>query len=191
MDGLTLAGSGIEYTESSPERGEITLVNEPTGEVYVCFDVSYYSRGLPDQEALFIVPTSGRITGTFGSQYEGWPSAYWNGSYYEHFHNGVDFGVVTGTPVYAAADGTVKYETQAAGGTMIHIYHPFHGFRTTYAHLSQRLVADGATVIQGQIIAYSGDSGTVTGPHLHWGLVYMGSPQDPLPYSNYSKQVLF
>jgi murein DD-endopeptidase MepM/ murein hydrolase activator NlpD len=137
------------------------------------------------------MPVQGTITGTFGSQQDLWPSYYWHGTYYDHFHNGIDFGVGTGTPVYAAADGNVVFEDQDAGGMMIHIYHPFHGFRTTYAHLSQRVVDNGSAVLQGQLIAYSGDSGNVTGAHLHWGLVYAGSPENPLAYTDYTPQVLF
>jgi len=183
VDGLTLSGGGTDYAESSPQRGEIELVEAPSGDVYVCYDSSYYTIGLPAPEALFILPVNNApITGSFGSMADGWPSYYWHGSYYEHFHNGVDFGVGIGTPVYAAADGSVVYEDQEAGGMMIHIYHPFYGFRTTYAHLSERLVANGASVLQGQVIAYSGDSGDVTGPHLHWGLVCAGSAENPLIY---------
>lgn len=196
IDGLSQR-LGIDYTESDPIRGEITLNaallpsirgstlgNEPT--VYICFDGAGYIGGanLPAPGAIFIIPTSGYITGTFGAQSGLWPSAFWHGVYYPHFHNGVDFGVGIGTPVYAAAAGVLVWEDQAAGGNMLSIYHS-NGMRTVYAHLSQRLVADGKTVAQGDLIGLSGASGDVTGPHLHWGMVFSGSPEDPMPYTAY------
>lgn len=182
VDGLTLR-NGPDYTESEPNRGEITFASPPLTQPHVCYESSGYPTQLPPAETLFILPVEGPITGTFGPRGWLWPPYYWHGQYYPHFHNGVDFGVSVGTPVYAAAAGTVTHEDQAAGGTMIHIYHPFHGFRTTYAHLSVRFADAGETVSQGQIIGLSGASGEVTGPHLHWGLVYIGSPEDPLPYT--------
>src|SRR6185436_966168 len=135
--------------------GQITLGSEVDGEVTVAYISAVSNLTLPDADGYFIIPTSGPITGSFGAQTSSWPPAYWHGVYYEHFHNGVDFGVPVGTPVYASAAGFVRHETQFAGGTMIHIYHE-NGLRSVYAHLSQRLVADGTTVTQGQIIAYSG-----------------------------------
>jgi len=176
---------GEDYNETDPMAGIIDLTTETDSEVYVCWDgigIPALSP-LPDTStALFIRPVSGPISGSFGAQDSGWPSAVWHGTYYPHFHNGVDFSVVEGTPVYAAASGQVVWESQFAGGDMIHIYHS-NGMRTTYAHLSSRLVANGSSVTQGDLIALSGATGDVTGPHLHWGLVYAGSPEDPLPYT--------
>jgi len=185
VDGLVLAANGIQYTETSPQLGQFVLNEEPDGEVWVCYDASGYYAELPPPEVLFLLPVQDRVVGYFGSHESGWGSYYWHGSYYEHFHNGVDFESGIGTPVYAAADGRVGWEDQAAGGLMIHIYHDFHGFRTTYAHLSSRIVEDGDEVLQGQIIGYTGDTGNVTGPHLHWGLVHQGSPENPLLYTTY------
>lgn len=176
----------LEYTEHDPALGLIKFDAEQDGDVYMCFDGNgYATRMLPDTSitgALFILPTSGVITGYFGPQDSLWPPAVWHGTYYPHFHNGVDFGVGVGTAVYAAAAGEVRFEDQTAGGMMIHIYHD-NGMRTIYAHLSARTVPNLAHVAQGQLIALSGDSGQVTGPHLHWGMVYLGSPEDPLPYT--------
>jgi murein DD-endopeptidase MepM/ murein hydrolase activator NlpD len=147
---------------------------------------------MPDPEGQFFLPVTGPNTATFGSQMGLWPEYYWHGQYYEHFHNGVDFGVGIGTPVFAAADGTVRYEDQEAGGMMIHIFHPLpDGFRTTYAHLSSRVVDNNSAVLRSQLIGYSGDSGNVTGAHLHWGLVFDGSPEDPLLYTDYSTTEVF
>lgn len=184
VDGLAISG----YTESAPGRGEITLNEEPLSPPYVCYWIGDTPASLAIDETL-LVPSSGRISGSFGAQTALWPSWYWHGEYYEHFHNGVDFAVATGTPVVASHAGTVRYEDQAAGGTMINLYHA-DGYRTLYAHLSERLVADGQPVAQGQLIGLSGATGDVTGAHLHWGLVWRGSFEDPLPYSNFQPTVL-
>jgi hypothetical protein len=186
LDGIHLPPH--RYTEHS-SRGEFVLHDDPgDAAVWVCFEVASASGPtLPDtsiSEMLFVYPVNGyKISGIFGPQASLWPPAVWRGEYYAHFHNGVDFATPSGVPVYAAAAGRVVHETQSAGGVMIHIYHPFHGFRTTYAHLSSRVVEDGETVAQGQHIGYTGNTGWVTGAHLHWGLVYGGSPENPLPYT--------
>ena len=62
---------------------------------------------------------------------------------------------------------------------MIHIHHS-PGVDTVYAHLSSRVVADGDIVAMGEPIGFTGDTGSVTGPHLHWGLVVNGVPEDPM-----------
>jgi murein DD-endopeptidase MepM/ murein hydrolase activator NlpD len=184
---------GVDYTESDPAHGMIEFSDalDIDAQVWVCYSASSFANpwdeGLTATAGVFDFPTIGAITGTFGDQSSGWGEAIWHGSYYSHFHNGVDFGVPVGTPVRAAADGMVSWEDQFAGGSMIHIYHgppavPI-SCRTTYAHLSSRIVAPGEFVTQGQIIGTSGDSGQVTGPHLHWGMVVAGSAEDPLPWT--------
>jgi murein DD-endopeptidase MepM/ murein hydrolase activator NlpD len=177
VDGV-LQVRGTEYFEIDPEAGYIelaTLTYAPVTGTYWVAGASAADLG----DFQLIIPTSGPITATFGPQSSLWPPYNWKGTYYEHFHNGVDFGVVVGTPVYASADGTAFWETQSAGGQMINIYHS-PNIRTNYAHLSGRVVGNGAAVVQGQLIGYSGDSGIVTGAHLHWGLVVNGIPEDPM-----------
>lgn len=88
-------------------------------------------------------------------------------------HNGVDFRAAVGTPVKAALDGTItavgdtdKACAGASYGKWILIKHN-NGLSTIYAHLSLIKVAAGETVKTGQPIAYSGNTGYSTGPHLH------------------------
>ncbi len=86
------------------------------------------------------------------------------------FHNGVDFRARVGTPVYAAATGIVErtgYDRYS--GKKIIIRHP-DGTRTYYLHLSRILVRKGQRVRSRQLIALSGATGRVTGPHLHFGI---------------------
>lgn len=90
-------------------------------------------------------------------------------------HNGVDFGAAIGTPVRAALSGTVTdtEPTRARSGCQYGKYvllaHP-NGLSTIYGHLSVVSVHPGDTVVMGDIIGYSGDTGYATGPHLHLGL---------------------
>lgn len=89
-------------------------------------------------------------------------------------HNGVDFGAAIGTPILAAADGTVvgTGDTDltckgASYGRWILIKHN-NGLSTLYAHLSVIKVTEGQAVTRGSVIAYSGNTGYTTGPHLHF-----------------------
>lgn len=88
-------------------------------------------------------------------------------------HSGTDFRAAVGTPVYAVADGTVKGigDTdntcpRASFGKWIFIEHDI-GLSTTYGHLSKWIVNEGDQVKKGDLIAYSGNTGRSTGPHLH------------------------
>jgi murein DD-endopeptidase MepM/ murein hydrolase activator NlpD len=96
-------------------------------------------------------------------------------------HDGADFGVPCGTPVHAAASGTVTGSGLAgAYGQRVVIAHG-PGRSTSYNHLSRRGVAVGATVSQGDVIGHVGSTGLSTGCHLHFMVVDDGVPVDPLP----------
>ena len=88
-----------------------------------------------------------------------------------HGYNGVDYGAPIGTPVRAAAGGSVI--TSRVGGwnggygNFVVIQHA-NGTQTLYGHLSKNSVWQGQNVVQGQIIGYSGNTGRSTGPHLHF-----------------------
>ncbi|MCD7723623.1 MAG: peptidoglycan DD-metalloendopeptidase family protein [Clostridiales bacterium] len=99
------------------------------------------------------------------------------------YHGGVDFQCSVGTAVYAAAAGTVvtvKSLTYSYGKYIV-ISHS-NGLSTLYAHNSQLLVSVGDTVTKGQLIAYSGQSGNATGPHLHFEVWLNGTRVNPLNY---------
>lgn len=105
----------------------------------------------------------GRITSPFGTRVH--PILH-----YARFHNGVDWANKAGTPIMATGDGTVAYAGPRGGyGNRIEIHHA-NGYVTAYNHL-QRLahgVQVGATVHQGQVIAFMGSTGLSTGPHVHY-----------------------
>ncbi|MDN0195220.1 M23 family metallopeptidase [Streptomyces sp. S.PNR 29] len=97
-------------------------------------------------------------------------------------HTGIDFPVSYGTTVMAATDGTVRTQYNVAYGNMM-IVTAKDGTETWYCHLSSYRVASGTTVKAGQPIAYSGNSGNSTGPHLHFEVrPGGGSAIDPLPW---------
>ncbi|MGW3954320.1 M23 family metallopeptidase [Streptomyces sp. NPDC004752] len=97
-------------------------------------------------------------------------------------HTGIDFPVSYGTTVMAATDGTVRTEWNSAYGNMM-IVTAKDGTETWYCHLSSYRVVSGTSVKAGQPIAYSGNSGNSTGPHLHFEVRPAGgSAIDPLPW---------
>lgn len=97
-------------------------------------------------------------------------------------HSGQDIGSGTGTPIWAAAKGTVSYVGYEDGyGYHICIDHG-NGLSTKYAHLSEMLVSVGDEVGKGDLIARMGATGRVTGPHLHFEVIRNGECVDPADY---------
>lgn len=97
-------------------------------------------------------------------------------------HEGVDIGDRTGDPLYAAGAGTVtKAEWHSGYGNLVEIDHG-NGYVTRYGHSSKILVTVGQVVDQGEEIAKMGETGTATGPHVHFEIRVNGSTVDPLPY---------
>ena len=89
---------------------------------------------------------------------------------YNRMHKGIDFAVPIGTPVMAAGSGVVTYAGRSGGyGNLVVISHA-KGYSTAYGHLLRfgRNIKKGARVTQGQLVAYSGNTGDSTGPHLHY-----------------------
>jgi murein DD-endopeptidase MepM/ murein hydrolase activator NlpD len=98
------------------------------------------------------------------------------------FHAGMDFAAALGTPIRAAAAGTVAFAGfNAEYGWSVEIAHG-NGLVTRYAHASRLLVARGAAVRQGDTIAQVGSSGRATGPHLHFEVLKNGDATDPRHY---------
>lgn len=122
-----------------------------------------------------IWPTSGPLTSDFG-----WRTHPVYGS--SSFHDGLDIGVPSGTPLRSVASGTVTMASRHGGyGLMVRIDHG-GGIVTQYAHMSQIDVEVGQAVDTGDHIGYSGSTGVSTGPHLHFMVVVNGSPQDPISW---------
>ncbi|MFV0533971.1 MAG: peptidoglycan DD-metalloendopeptidase family protein [Cumulibacter sp.] len=100
------------------------------------------------------------------------------------FHYGIDIANDFGTPIYAAASGTVVRSGPADGfGNAIYIQHP-DGMVTVYGHMQSLYVSAGQQVTAGQTIAGMGSEGQSTGPHLHFEVTngMYGERIDPVPY---------
>jgi murein DD-endopeptidase MepM/ murein hydrolase activator NlpD len=94
-------------------------------------------------------------------------------------HNGTDYAAPTGTPVWAAGDGTViEAGYTRANGNYIFLKHGNH-IVTRYLHLSKKLKSRGDRVRQGQSIGLVGATGLATGPHLHYEFLVNGRHRDP------------
>ena len=97
-------------------------------------------------------------------------------------HEGIDLAAKLGTPVYSTGDGIVSYVGRRGGyGLVVEIDNGF-GYTTLFAHLEKALVMEGEKVRRGQEIAYVGDTGLSTGPHLHYGITKDGIYVDPELY---------
>jgi murein DD-endopeptidase MepM/ murein hydrolase activator NlpD len=128
---------------------------------------------LPSASAAGLIwPVEGTLTSGFGYR--------WG-----RMHEGIDISVPEGTPIRAAADGTVileQSEYESGGyGNYTCIDHG-GGLSTCYAHQSSFVASVGAQVSQGDLIGYSGNTGHSTGPHLHFEVRINGAPTDPLGY---------
>jgi murein DD-endopeptidase MepM/ murein hydrolase activator NlpD len=117
----------------------------------------------------FLWPVHGPVTSGFG----------WR---WGRMHEGIDIAVASGTPVVAAASGTVIHAGWLGGyGNLVVVDHG-NGLSTAYAHNSSLAVGVGAAVGQGQTVAYSGSTGNSTGPHVHFEVRVNGGAVDPLGY---------
>jgi murein DD-endopeptidase MepM/ murein hydrolase activator NlpD len=97
-------------------------------------------------------------------------------------HEGVDFSARKGSNIYATADGIVTLAKYDRGyGYTIEIDHG-NGIVTKYAHNSKLLVKKGQRVKRGDVVAYLGDSGRSTAPHLHYEVRVNGIPKNPLDF---------
>ncbi len=102
------------------------------------------------------------------------------------FHSGIDLRAPSGTPIYATADGVVKYTGWRNGyGLTVMIEHA-SGFETLYAHNSRNRVREGQRVTRGQWIADIGTTGTTTGAHVHYEVRYKNRLLNPQRYLNVS-----
>lgn len=97
-------------------------------------------------------------------------------------HDGLDFSAPRGTPVYATADGEVRFASWNGGyGKMVIINHKY-GFETCYGHLNKFVVRSGQIVKRGDKIGEVGNTGLTTASHLHYEVHYRGKTVDPSYY---------
>ena len=117
-------------------------------------------------------PVDGPMSSPYGMRFAGiMPST----------HRGVDLVAPYGTPVRAMADAQVRFAGAMSGyGNVIWLDHG-GSVLSVYAHLAEIHVVPGTLVRGGSVIALSGDTGDVTGPHLHFEIWRWGRPVDPVP----------
>jgi len=121
-----------------------------------------------------IWPVDGPVVSGFGSRFGG-----------SEFHEGIDIAVPSGTPIRAAASGTVIFtESEASSGGYGNFTCIDHGggLSTCYAHQESFAVSAGQQVSQGDVIGYSDCTGHCFGPHVHFEVRIDGAPTDPMGY---------
>ncbi len=127
-----------------------------------------------------MLPSVAPITSAWYSSNFGWRIDPFSG--HNAMHEGVDFMVPEGTPIYASAGGVVVFaDTHPQYGNMVEIDHG-NEVITRYAHASKLLVKVGDVVRRGHEIAKVGSTGRSTGNHLHFEVRYKGTAQNPVRF---------
>lgn len=122
-------------------------------------------------------PVRGWVTSPFGNRTSPFTGVL-------KFHEGIDIAAQTGTPVMAPADGLVVKAGFSSGyGNVVEISHGY-GIKTVYGHNSRLNVKVGQRVKRGEVISYVGDTGSSTGPHLHYEVRLNNLPVNPGKYMN-------
>ena len=170
-DGISQRTGNIIYSEIINADKNIILYRYeyPNG------TVGYFTpEGKSIEKSLMRTPINGaKLTSRYGFRMH--PILGFN-----HLHQGTDFAAPIGTPVMASGSGTVEYVGWKGGyGKYISIRHSAV-YQTNYAHLQDyaKGIRRGAKVQQGQIIGYSGNTGSSTGPHLHYEVVVNGKKEN-------------
>lgn len=117
-------------------------------------------------------PVRGPVNSEFGRRLSPWTAT-------TEFHSGVDIGAREGTPVHAAAPGTVVLAGEHGDRGIAVVLDHGQEIRTHYGHLSRVSVTHGQQVVRGALIGYTGNTGRSTGPHLHYEIVVKGRPVNP------------
>ncbi len=121
-------------------------------------------------------PVAGSVISDFGTRRS------YNGGPFDRFHSGTDFTATLGAPVFAAAPGVVVMAERLAVRGLATIIDHGWGVYTGYWHQDSLAVGVGQTVNVGQIIGVIGNTGRVSGVHLHWELWVNGVPVNPLQW---------
>ena len=130
-------------------------------------------------KALATLPSRWPVRGSVNSEFGRRPSP-WTQSV--EFHSGIDIKAQMGTPVHAPAAGTVVVAGAAHEyGTAVMLDHG-QDIKTLYGHLSKVSVRPGQKVERGTLLAYSGNTGRSSGPHLHYEIFVKGQSVNPRAY---------
>lgn len=172
----TTAAVPAETAEAKPQTADTDTAAGETGaggeDITGVNDlklVSFRCYGVGDTPVL---PVAGHVTSEFGERIH---PIYGTVS----FHSGKDLAAPEGTPIYAALDGEV--ESAGVGdmsGNYVKLRHE-NGLETLYCHCSRLNVEAGVKVRKGDVIAFVGQTGLATGPHLHFEVHIDGVKRDP------------
>lgn len=172
----------LEGTDDIADEGPLVPTYRESIEEYNFLKSASYSRINHQYPRLWqtnIVPTMWPVNGVLLSRF-GERTDPFSGE--GALHTGVDISAPMGTPVHAAADGIVSRAEYFGGyGKLVVIDHG-NGMSTRYGHLSRFNVVPGQEVRRGDIIAYSGQTGRATSPHLHFEVRVGGAAVNPHPY---------
>jgi murein DD-endopeptidase MepM/ murein hydrolase activator NlpD len=175
-------GSREKVLESVPttDRGSIDM-EALRGQIRNTMErVKEIKEYLNEQKDIYLAtpkgwPVEGRITSPYGTR----ENPLHGG---RDFHSGVDISIASGSPVRATADGVVSFAGWSGGsGNLVVIEHGF-GYSTFYAHNRKGAVSVGQFVKRGEVIAYSGSTGSSTGPHSHYEIWKDGRHINPMPF---------
>ena len=156
--------------EEQAAASEIDALQQASNELAAKIQAAQAARSSTTPSASGLVwPVQGPITSPFG----------WR---WGRMHEGIDIGAGTGTPIHAAAAGTIIYCGWESGYGNLVVIDNGGNLATAYGHQSAIAVTCGQHVDQGQVIGYVGCTGHCTGPHLHFEVRINGSPVDPMGY---------
>lgn len=186
-----IGGAKYDYTEADEVSGfsegkelgeQLTELARLEREVKLEYD-SYHdlmSTFQNKQDSILYLPAlrpviKGRVSSKFGNR----PHPLLK---IRRHHDGIDISAKRGTPIYATADGIVKFAKRNGGyGRMVILDHKY-GYQTRYGHMNKILARKGQTIKRGEKIGEVGNSGLSTAPHLHYEVRFKGEPINPDAY---------
>ena len=180
-----MSGVAEQGTEQNPlgaggplvklDAAEIALVEQHAAQLEE--QLRQYETALREHARVpSIWPVAGEVNDGFGARYDPF------GGGGSEFHTGQDIRAASGTPVVAAADGTVLFAGWKNGyGQVVEIEHG-NGLTTRYGHLSKIETAVGHEIARGELLGRVGSTGRSTGPHLHYEVRINDNPVSPLAY---------
>lgn len=173
---ITSASSEILVGDLQRQLDSLTRVVSDRGDKLSALQTMLMQNQLSQKLLPSVAPVK---EGWYSSNF-GWRVDPFNGQ--SAMHEGVDYVVPEGTPIYASAGGVVSYaDNHPSYGNMVEIEHG-NDIITRYAHASKVLVKVGQVVRRGEKIAEVGSTGRSTGNHLHFEVRYKGSAQNPVRF---------
>lgn len=172
-----LAGKTYEMNQPDIRRHTLALKQETKKRIESYKEISKYVSNMRSlyRSTPNIWPCTGHVTSFFGFRIH----PVFSG---EEFHSGLDIANEKNAPIYATADGVIKFCDWQSGYGRLIIVDNGYNYNTYYGHLAKILVNKGDKVRRGQLIGLMGSSGTSTGNHLHYEIQYYGKAVNPAKF---------